>query len=413
MVVTQEMVERMCQEFLALRRPPQEHFLPEQLRSPLLDVKQAAKRAKEGFENTAAAERSASKNRDTYAGQSLPQLITQCQALCARLQTLNIVPDDNLLTPEHHWLTKYLPSLKDEYLKPLIKILSETYHYTDESERYLLAMTALILSYHSNPRLPTQQPKTFTALSAAWLQALLTFNCFEAPELASEIRGWHDRKFYSCHRNMLFMQHVAGLQLGINQQCLNLSSAVPPVQREQYREKYSRLVVTYDAIGKILPAVMADYEKMNSPALKEAVTRLQYVGDHASEFKDTPHLPPYTPAATACAASAPDNPADFAAAAAAVPPAYATADQTASQARGAALIQSGVRTLRLVTANPNELTPAEQAELDSMLEQVQREGGPAFLARTLGTMFAEAQGASSSAAGGTPPSSSKPRPGAP
>jgi hypothetical protein len=351
----------MVEEFI------REVFLKDQ---PPLTLRTAATRLESGEENKKAREKSASKSRELYAGKSLHTLLEECQKQYTELQALKIVPDDHLLA-DHAWISKYLPLFCREYVEPLATTLMRQYHYTDNSERDLLCMAALMLAYHSYPNLFSDKPEEFKALSATWLEALLTFNCISNPPLAKKIRGWHDRKYYSTHRNLLFIEaYSKEAAFNLHRECsLRINALFTP----ETKQMLLRLAVISHAISQILPAVMTDYvNKINSRNFPEAIARLQYLKDHASEFQDTPPLPAYSlPTATLGYLSMPTTQADLAAVANNILPPYATPEEATQQAAGFEIVEGSVYALAdfMALQRDQSLTPSARAATEARVMQ--------------------------------------------
>jgi len=273
-------------------------------------------------------------NRSIYGEKSLQECWLALKELHVRLQSNPITSE---LSAEEQCLVKYLPLFSSGCFDNLINTL-KTKGYTDPSENSLWAMTAIILAHHSNAESFHTKPQEFANLADTWLEALLTCNCRYIPKIPATYPNPHSNFFYSTDRNLCYFQAYAKQLLNISQQFKALL----------HPDKWRLRVITFDAIMKILPGVVADHNFITSSRFSNALTRLEgflTVAPSAAAPADEP-APAYSEHADAAPAyEPPSTGASLAAAADAVPPVYLTLEQQAMQQTGHNLMQAGLETL--------------------------------------------------------------------
>ncbi len=222
--------------------------------------------------NRQAMEKNEAYSRVRYEGLPLHLLLQQSTDAYEQLKTSTV--DIDFALGEHAWLAPYLPLFNSVLLGRMMEKHRTDYFYTDESEICLQSMIVLMLSYHSNPALFTENPAQFELIANAWLQTILTFNDIKKPELRSQIDGWHDNPFCSTERNLKFMQFCAEAYYKVSKPFADLT----------HMPKWVNRVVTFDEVNKVLFKVLRDHEKLNSHGFVDAVRRVQYLHQNQSEF---------------------------------------------------------------------------------------------------------------------------------
>lgn len=222
--------------------------------------------------NRQATEKNEAYSRIRYAGQPLNLLLQQSTEAYEQLKTSTV--DIDFALGEHVWLAPYLPLFNSDMLHRMMEKHRTDYLYTDESEICLQSMIVLMLAYHSNPILFTENPAQFEVMANTWLKTILTFNDIKKPGLRSHIDGWHDNSFCSAERNLKFMQYCAEAYYKASKPFADLTNMPKWVNR----------VVAFDELNKVLFKVLRDHEKLTSHAFVDAVRHVQYIHQNQNEF---------------------------------------------------------------------------------------------------------------------------------
>lgn len=181
---------------------------------------------------------------------------------------------------EHAWVIPYLPLFNSDILTRLVEKHRTTYLYTDTNEILLQSMAVLILAHHSNPTMFTENRAIFELVANTWLDALLTFNCRLRPDIAAT----PDSNQY----------YAAGHGLGYFFMCAQQYHSISFAMSNQFRtmtqdrtvlQKWDNKVTAFAEITAILPNVIANFNKIPTPAFFHAVRHLQYMNDHHAEFQ--------------------------------------------------------------------------------------------------------------------------------
>ncbi|MDP3561361.1 MAG: hypothetical protein Q8R83_04190 [Legionellaceae bacterium] len=240
--------------------------------------------------NRQATEKNEAYSRIRYAGQPLNLLLQQSTEAYEQLK--NSMIDIDFALVEYAWLAPYLPLFNSEMLHRMMEKHRTDYLYTDESEICLQSMIVLMLAYHSNPILFTENQAQFEVMANTWLKTILTFNDIKKPELRSHIDGWHDNSFCSAERNLKFMQYCAEAYYKASKNTVDvlhnmvsmMSHLATNPEAINKIDFWNNRMVAFNEVNKVLFKVLRDHEKLNSHAFVDAVRRVQYIHQNQNEF---------------------------------------------------------------------------------------------------------------------------------